>query len=100
VVAGAFAFCGAGLVVCANRSASLRGLGRGGEFWERGGAAFGIGMLALLAVTLALVVEAVLRFIFGWQPSNLQFGMRTLLIAMTLFAIFFGLIGIVLRQTQ
>ena len=92
-VAGAFAICGAGLVVCAN----MRFYGRSAELWKRGADAFGIGLLALLAVTLVLVFEAILRFIFGWQPPKVRFGLRTLLIAMTLFAIFFGLIGVVLR---
>lgn len=99
-VAGAFAICGTGLVVCANRAESMRVFGRSAELWNRGAGAFGIGMLAVLAVTLALVVEAILRFIFGWQPPKVRFGMRTSLIAITLFALLFGLLGILVRQNR
>jgi len=99
LIAGAFAICGAGLVICANRAAYLRtgpGWDAAGK-WDRTASVFGVGIIALLAIALALVIDAIVRRLFKLRARDVHFSLRTLLIAMTLFAAFFALYGALIR---
>jgi hypothetical protein len=103
------ALCGAGLVVCANRTEHLQAIRREPGIWDWGTIAFGVALLACFATTGALVVEAMVRFFWNlprhvrylWNlPRHLriQFRLRTLLIVMTLVAIALGLLAAIAEQ--
>lgn len=97
VVAAGFVACGAGLVICANRADHLQTLHGYQYGWVSAANGFAIGLLAFLVATAALIIDAVVRFAFKLGPSKIRFGLQTLLIAMTLFAVFFALVGVLIR---
>jgi hypothetical protein len=100
LIAGTFAICGAGIVICANRADFLRNIVRSSDSaskWEAATSAFGVGILTLFAVTCALVLDAIVRNIFKLFAHNLHFSLRALLIAFTISAIFFALFGAIIR---
>ena len=98
------AVCGAGLVVCANRTEHLEAIRRDPGAWDWGAVVFGISLLACFVATGALAIEGIARFIWNsprhvrlvWnflRHAHLQFRLRTLLIVMTLVALALGLIA-------
>jgi hypothetical protein len=95
LVAFAFGICGLGLVICANQAQFAT---RRTDAWEVGALASGIGMLAFLAATVALVIEGIGRLVWlKGKQTKFQFRLRTLLILMTLFAVILGFFAVVVK---